>query len=438
MPGGWVLDDFSLLGLELPEAIAWGRRPLTYLTYWLNFALGPAEAWGFRAGNILLHIAAVQCCFGALRELLGERKGFWAALVFAVHPLQAEAVLYVFARPVVLMSILVWAAIEQWAKGRYWLAVALGGLALGAKEEAVALPVFLLLLGGPRIPLLASFALAAGAGWVTLRATAEVAGSGAGVAAGIGALDYLATQVASLARYAREFVLPFPLVFDDPVAALPRWAALAWVGILAAIWWKRGEIRQRTGVFWLVAALVFLGPTTSVFPLADYSTGRRMYLAVACAAAAVLPLVRGNAVVAAALAGLSLVEGQRWSSAERVWRWSYEHTETLRPALELARVSPAEEARKIVESRRGVGEGKADFHTELGRLDLAEQNAAGALRHFGRALALDPERPSHYYNRGVALAALGQREAAREDFERTLRMDPRHRMAREAITALAR
>jgi Flp pilus assembly protein TadD len=58
---------------------------------------------------------------------------------------------------------------------------------------------------------------------------------------------------------------------------------------------------------------------------------------------------------------------------------------------------------------------------------------ADALREFGRALALDPASALAHNNRGVALLSLGQREVAREDFERALEIDaclfdPRHNL----------
>ncbi len=432
-----MLDDFSLLQLSFSEAILRAQRPLTYFTFWLNAAGDSPEPWAFRLGNILLHSLAVQLCFRALRALVPEQRAFWAALLFALHPLQAEAVLYVFARPVILMGIFVWASIEQWLRGRHWLAVTLGVLALTAKEEAVALPVVLCLLGGPWRPLAAAFAAAALAALLTFTTTANLAGSGAGVAAGISPWDYLATQIGSLARYTKDFFLPYPLVFDHPVAPLPRAAMIVWGFIGVAFWWKRNSLRHRGPVFWLALGLLFLLPTTSIFPLADFSAGRRMYLPIACLAAALLPLPKANLIVGALLGALTLSEAMLWSSPVCVWRRTYEHTNSLRPALALSRLVPPAEARAILEARRTVGESQSDFHTELGRLALADRDAAAALRHFGKALALDPDRASHHYNRGVALQALGQSDAARADFQRALQIDPQHPLARKALMAPA-
>jgi Flp pilus assembly protein TadD len=47
-----------------------------------------------------------------------------------------------------------------------------------------------------------------------------------------------------------------------------------------------------------------------------------------------------------------------------------------------------------------------------------------ALMEFGRALALAPRSPDALNNRGAALLALDQKDAARQDFERALAIDP--------------
>ena len=130
--------------MEFPSLLR--PRFLSYLTFWLNFEWFGAAPWAFRLTNVLLHAVAVQFCYRALRRLLGDGRAFFAAAVFAVHPLQADAVLYVFSRPVVLMGLLVWVAIDRWLAGKHWWAVLFYSLALLAKEEAIALPLFLVAL----------------------------------------------------------------------------------------------------------------------------------------------------------------------------------------------------------------------------------------------------------------------------------------------------
>jgi Flp pilus assembly protein TadD len=55
---------------------------------------------------------------------------------------------------------------------------------------------------------------------------------------------------------------------------------------------------------------------------------------------------------------------------------------------------------------------------------LSLGRSAEALGAFGHALALAPHDAQALNNRGAALLALGQADAARSDFERALALDP--------------
>src|SRR5262249_60870993 len=75
----------------------------------------------------------------------------WTALlatgIFAFHPLQTEAVAYVFARATLLATLFCLLAWRDWLGGQRWRAVAWLALALLSKEECAAFPVFLWLVG---------------------------------------------------------------------------------------------------------------------------------------------------------------------------------------------------------------------------------------------------------------------------------------------------
>ncbi len=71
---------------------------------------------------------------------------FIAAAIFAVHPIQAEVVDYVWARSIALAAVFCFAAWLEWIRGRRWTAVLWFAAALLAKEECAAFPLALLLL----------------------------------------------------------------------------------------------------------------------------------------------------------------------------------------------------------------------------------------------------------------------------------------------------
>lgn len=69
-------------------------RPLTTLTFRLDYALHGLRPWGYHATNVALH-AAVTALFGWIckRAVFGHADlSLLAALLFATHPVHSEAV----------------------------------------------------------------------------------------------------------------------------------------------------------------------------------------------------------------------------------------------------------------------------------------------------------------------------------------------------------
>ena len=133
-------------------------RPLTTLSYWLNYSVlrnGP-DPFGYHAVNLLLHWLNATLVFALVRGVSGRA---WAALtaaaVFACHPLTVESVTNVVGRADLLAATSVVGgmllyrralAAAGWPR-RAWL-TALGAVYLAGvfcKESAVVLPAVMLL-----------------------------------------------------------------------------------------------------------------------------------------------------------------------------------------------------------------------------------------------------------------------------------------------------
>src|ERR1035441_804007 len=146
---GFNFDDYAIFAdPALQSARGWlevwaplQTRPLTYFTFWLNRQMGAGDPLGYHLFNLAFHLAAVLLAWECLRRLLPARAAWIAALLFAIHPLQAEAVDYVWARSIVLASLFCFAALWVWLEGRVWLCVAYFAAALLAKEECAAFPL---------------------------------------------------------------------------------------------------------------------------------------------------------------------------------------------------------------------------------------------------------------------------------------------------------
>src|ERR1017187_4024580 len=455
---GFHFDDYAIFSdPALQSARGWlavwaplQTRPLTYLTFWLNRQLGAGDPLGYHLFNLLFHLAAVLVAWECLRRLLPLRAAFVAGVLFALHPIESEAVDYVWARGILLAALFCFAALWQWIEGRPWIAVACFAGALLAKEECAAFPLLVIWLerrgslpgarrGKPARAAMLALALAAGAR--VIWATAMIPGAYAGVRAGISPSQYLLVQGAVICRYLQLVVAPYGFTVD-PDIHVSLWVAIAaWVLLVGATLWllRRG----RDGAAWWIAGLIMLVLSSSGFPAADVSADRRMYLpmfAFAAAPALLLARVKAPVVLAAIallLAGLSVQRTMVWMTEESLWREAVERApRKLRPKLQLARALPAAKGLELLATARLDAPYEPAVATETGKILLSEGQAEGALQEFGRALALAPMDARNMNNRGVALLALGQIEAARADFERALRTLPSLTEARENLAKL--
>lgn len=72
-----------------------------------------------------------------------------------------------------------------------------------------------------------------------------------------------------------------------------------------------------------------------------------------------------------------------------------------------------------------------DFN-RLGTAHLLNSDFTQALDYYDRAIALEPDEPSHHNNKGGALARLQRFDLALEAYEECLKLDPEHSTAKEA------
>src|ERR1035437_8573375 len=393
---GFHFDDYAIFSdPALQSARGWlevwaplQTRPLTWFTFWLNRQLGAGDPLGYHLFNLLFHLAAVLLAWECLRRLLPERTALVAAVLFAMHPIQSEAVNYVWARGIVLAAIFCFGALWQWLDGRPWIALAWFALALLAKEECAAFPLLLVWLGwrgslrgkftaarkslglrpcdvvplratppdpkgvprsglrsepgpegtpsasgfavAPKLAvtalgaLAAMFALALAAGARVIWATAALPGAPAGLQAGISPAQYLLVQGAVICRYLQLFAAPYGFTVDPDISVHLPVGIAAWALLVGATFWLLR--RERACATWWIAGLILLIPSSSIFPAADVSADRRMYLpmfAFAAAAGLLLARVKAPAVLAAIallLVGLSVQRTMVWMTEESLWR----------------------------------------------------------------------------------------------------------------------
>ncbi|MBJ6751445.1 tetratricopeptide repeat protein [Geomonas anaerohicana] len=290
-------------------------RPLLELTFWLDNALWGMEPRVMHLENILLHCLNTLLVFLLARTACrgqGDGVSFWAgilaAVVFALHPVNVEAVAWIAGRSDLLLTLFAlaaWFVWLRWLSSPRWRDLALALLlllaALLTKETALAAGgVFLLLAlvwaGAASLRQRAGALglMAAPALLVVLTALLFHSGTSAlsrfSSATALRQWRALGDALVALGFYAGKLVWPLPLNFAITEAD-PRLAFLGAL-LLPALAWL--FVRRRVAAAWFAAALLMVLPAVLVAvnqvawtPYAE----RYLYLPCACSAVAVAPLV---------------------------------------------------------------------------------------------------------------------------------------------------
>ena len=504
----WVEDNPNIRQLwPLTPLLAptdpgnFGGRPVISATLALNYALGGTDPRGYHAFNLVIHILAVLTLFGVIRRTLllptveprfgkvATPLAFAAALLWAVHPLQTQAVTYMIQRTeslVGLFYLLTLYCVIRGATaaraGRSWYAAAAAACILGmaTKEVMVTAPVVILLYD--RTFLSGTFRRAIRERWGLYLIFAASWGIVAGLliqtnlrgnTAGFGLKgftwhSYLLTQSGVLLHYLRLTFWPtgqcldygWPAAHSAAEIILP---GLVIVGLLALTVWA---LVKRPALGFLGAwFFIILAPTSSFVPIKDAAFEHRMYLSLAAISVLVvlagwtlwlrmMPQRSGRgaddpnprwAGPLALLAAVGLALG--WAAARRndVYRSDmvmmqdaiggspYSARAMTNLAYEL--VQSGKPAEAIPYYQRALEIDPNSIHTifnyaqaldQLGKFDLA-------VEQYKKWIELDPKNSDAYYNLGLTLHHQGKTDEAIEQFRRALEINPKNAMAHDDL-----
>jgi len=355
--------------------------PLTWMSFGLNYVLGGLNPRGYHLLNLLLHAAGATVFFFIARRLLraagaaGAEPGLsvgagFAALLFAVHPLRVESVVWVTERKDVLcgfffmMAVLAYlrAAAEDGTLRRGWTYASLAATAaaLLSKAAAMPLPAVLLLLDvyplgrarliGWRRCLLEKLpwaAVAAIAGFIALRVV--LTGTGVTGYETYGPGSRVAMTAYTFSFYPARWLWPVRLLplYELPVEVrllAPRFLipALAFIAVTALLWTLRRVFPAGLAA-WTLSVLMLLPISGIVHSGHQLAHDRYSYLSglgfAALAGGGLARLldarsrVRVSAVIArSVLAGAAAVllmlalgawdQSKVWQDSETLWRWS--------------------------------------------------------------------------------------------------------------------
>jgi len=485
-------------------------RPLTTLTYALTYAAAGRVTWPYHLTNLLLH-AGVSVLVWALGVRIVARGGedgkaskapLLAGLLFAVHPVHAEAVAGLVGRAELLaagftLGALLLALDRRVARWRLPAALALGAAGMLSKENAAVLPA-LFLLAALTVPAAAGLAarpgLAPGATRRALRDALLVAallalpvalylalrphaGPGGGAPADSAWFGVqprgvvVGTMSRALAEYLRLLVWPHPLGLDFTYAArLPMtpWtdpaalgAAAVWGAVLAAglASLRRAPLRA-LAILWVFAALL---PVSNVLvPTGVLMAERLLYLP---SAGACIGLGAGLAWAADRLrarrqpdapvwllAGAVLVAWSGWTVARNAdWRtprtlWEAELLSAPRDpvvnnnlAVELNAAGEHARAVRLLETALAAAPSYWRAHVNLGIARQRTGDPARAAAAFEAARRIAPAEPEPALFLGLLRAEQGDLPGALDALGQAVALGPRDPRMRVALgDALAR
>jgi len=470
--------------------------PLAWMTWGLDYVLWGLDPRGYHLTSLLLHAANAALFYLVARRLLAagfslslpEGKGtgavaagaLVAALVFAVHPLRAESVVWVSERRDVLCGLFYLLSVLAYLRGvaagaaigrRWWVAsVAAFAAALSSKAIAMTLPLSLLVMDmypldrrrvgwrGLLVEKVPYGVLAAGAAAIAV-ATRQESGNITGYE------QYGAHARAALAGYALWFY-PWKLVSPgglSPMYEMPLRIDLAqwrFLGPLIGVVAVTGVLvllrRRWPGGLagWAHSAIVLAPISGVVHSGSQLAHDRYSYLsglgfAVLAGAALTWVLVRApaaagaarprwpsRAAVALALLVVAALGTAAWSQAG-IWRDSetlWRRAVALDPACAIclsnlgrviAQPGRFEEAEAHVRQAIALRPDRPGPYENLGVIALAQGRQGEAEAHFRRVATIRPAHGASRNNLGVALAGLGRDLEAEAEFREAARLSSR-------------
>ncbi len=463
----WPLHDV----LHPPADAGVGGRPLANLTLALNYASGGLAPRGYHVVNTLIHAANAWLLFGIARrtllrraaagDLRQERRAvamaFWAATLWAVHPLATAGVTYVSQRTESLMALFYLTTLYAFirgvtAKSIVWSALSVGACACGMATKEV-------MVTAPLVVFLYDAVFVSGSwreAWRNHRTThllractwfglallfADVHARGVGYGLGVTPLQYALTQCGAVLEYLQLAAWPAPLIFDR---------GAQWAGGLGAIWPSVAAIAllvaavlalflRRPGLAFVgLTFFVLLAPSSSVVPIVRQPIAEnRMYLPLATVTIGIVLALdavrlrtwRPYALLALGLATLTVRRNADFRTSEALWT----DTVAKRPEnarahdwLGLAYLERGDMGAAVRSLRAAVqrAPAEAQIRNNLGLALAMHGNVAAAIEQYEEAVRLEPNLATAHSSLGYLLFRQGRREEALVELQTAIRLNP--------------
>ncbi|MDH5638836.1 MAG: tetratricopeptide repeat protein, partial [Nitrospinota bacterium] len=497
-----VLDDIKRSDL------IWNHNPsrfLPSLSFAINRHLGGQDTYGYHLVNISLHAAVVLLLFyltglmfRAARRLDGRERNpgrveniqFTIALLYAVHPLNTQAVTYIWQRCAIMAAVFYFLAMVAYLKSsldrldgapdiewKQWRTISLAAAAAAmiTKQVSVTLPVALALLEYTMISgsfsrfrqrigsLLPFLPLLFVVPFLTIHyQTGEVMDLIHRKEDLLSPLRYLLTQFDIIILYLKLLLLPVGQNLDHDIPVVTSfWGSAGSFSVLVAffmagVWLIK---KNRMASFGVVFFFLAMSVESSFFPIPDIVFEHRMYLpsvglylafasfagnvSLKWSSRAMWGVAALALAVTISLSVATVKRNQVWGSRESLWADVVQKSPgKARAHINLASVKKKagkyEEAEKIYESAVEVGGGIAEVHHDLGVLKRLRGDLDGAEIHLRKSRALAPYAAISALELGRVLEAQGRLSDAGAEYVDAANLAPRSLVARYKLADILR
>jgi protein O-mannosyl-transferase len=416
--------------------------PLVFTTFWVEHHLWGLHSPGYHLVNILLHALNAVLLWRVLRRLQVPGS-WWAAALFALHPVMVESVAWVTERKNVLsgffylLTVLAFLRFrplnnQEATANRNWrfyplILVWFVG-ALLSKTVTCSLPAALLLLlwwkagrveKRDALALAPMFGLGAALGLATVWLEKyHVGASGADWTLTFGERCLLAGR--ALWFYAGKLFWPEPLTFIYPRWEIDGRAAwqyvfpLAVLAVLLALWWRRRSLGRGP----LVAVLFFAGTLAPALGFIDVYPFRFSFVA-------------DHFQYLAGIGLIALTAGAGTMMCERLGRWGRRAGFPVAGLVLLAlgmltwrQAGIYKNAETLWLDTLKKNPGCWLAHNNLGVYLMRANRLAEAIQHGEQALQLKSDYPEARFNLGCARLQSGAVAEAIEQFKQAIRLQP--------------
>jgi tetratricopeptide (TPR) repeat protein len=416
--------------------------PLLHSAFWLEHQLWGDAPFVYHLLNVLLH-ATAACLVGAVLRRLAVPGAWFAALLFALHPVAVESVAWISEQKNTLSTVLYLCATlafvrfhENRQPRSYVIATLWFIAALLTKTVTATLPAALLVILWWRhgrlawrrdvTPLLPWFLLSIGAGALTAWVEhAQIGAQGGDFA--LGPIERVLLAGRAVWFYLSKVLWPAELIFIYPRWRIDTGEAWQWLFplfallVLGALWFRR---RQNRG---LLAGALFFGGTlfpalgfVNVFPfIYSFVADHFQYVALL----AVLALIASGATQWAARWPAAVARGVAAAVLLTLGTLTWRHAATFRDVFTLYTTTIA----------RNPACWMAHNNLAIALVDAGR--AIEALPHYEKALALRPNYAEAENNFGYALTQLGRAADALPHLQRAVQIKPAYAEAHNNLGA---